>query len=542
MSWTGEPGWTTGEEDTINAVVRRAARQWADRQFLDCNGATFTFGDVDREACRLANGLRALGVTKGQPVVTMLDNSPEAVFVWLAINKLGAISVPLNTAYKGEFLRHQTADAGAAVMIVEGDYADRVVAIAGELPELKTLVSRGAAPNPGGTHLRTLPWSAVCSDDTSDPDVEVLPGDVAMLIFTGGTTGPSKGCMNSHNYACNLARQIVQALNRTQDSITWTPLPLFHFNAVAATMLANLMVGAQVALYSRFSVSNFWPEIERTKANSCMLLASMMPLLAAAPDSDAMKRCYGQLKIVGGTPFPEPLMKMWKERFGAEHTLSSGFGLTECAIVTMLPFGDPGKPNSSGKRNEWFDVRIVDDNDVELPPNTPGEIIVRPLKPHVMFEGYWRRPEDTLKLMRNMWFHTGDIGMFDDDGYFYFVDRKKDYLRRRGENISSFEMESTFRRHPDIHDVAVHAVKSDLGEDEVKVTATLKPGSTLTENVLCRWSIDQVPYFAVPRYIEFRQELPRSPVGRILKYQLRDEGVTGSTWDLSKSDVELVKR
>ncbi len=535
-------GWTTGQEDTINAVLRRAAQQWGERPYIDINGDIYTFGQLNDEACRLANGLRELGVGKGQTVVTLLDNNIEAVQIWLAINKLGAISVPVNTAYKGEFLRHQVADAGAAVIVAESDYAERISTIAAKLPTLSTLVYKGSKPQLSSMDQTILPWSALRSEDASDPLVEVKPSDLAMLIYTGGTTGPSKGCMNSHNYACNLARQIVQGTGRTPESITWTPLPLFHFNAVAATLLANMMIGARVALYPRFSVSNFWPEIERTQANNCMLLASMLPLLGQAPDTEASKRCYGQLKIVSGTPFPQELMDIWKRRFGVEHTLSSGFGLTECAVITLLPFGEPDRPGSSGKRNEWFDVRIVDDDDVELPAGTPGEIIVRPLKPHVMFEGYWRRPEDTLKVMRNMWFHTGDIGMFDADDYFYFVDRKKDYMRRGGENISSFEMETTFRAHPAIQDVAVHAVKSELSEDEVKVTAVLHEGLTLTEEELCKWAIDQLPYFAVPRYIEFRTHVPRSPVGRILKYELRDEGVTPATWDRNQSGLVFKKR
>jgi crotonobetaine/carnitine-CoA ligase len=171
-----------------------------------------------------------------------------------------------------------------------------------------------------------------------------------------------------------------------------------------------------------------------------------------------------------------------------------------------------------------------------------GEVICRPRKPHVMFEGYWKRPADTLKIMRNLWLHTGDIGKFDEDGFFYFLDRKKDYLRRRGENISSFEMENTFRAHPAIEDVAVHAVLSDLTEDDVKVTAVLKPGSALAEEALCLWAVDRLPYFAVPRFIEFRAELPRNPVGRILKYQLRDEGCTPATWDREKAGIQLAKR
>ena len=198
--------------------------------------------------------------------------------------------------------------------------------------------------------------------------------------------------------------------------------------------------------------------------------------------------------------------------------------MTEACVITSLPAGEYAAPGSSGKRIPDFDVRIVDDLDRELPTNITGEIVVRPLRPTIMFEGYWQRPADTLKVMRNMWFHTGDLGKFDDDDFFYFVDRKKDYLRRRGENISSFEMETAFASHPDVAEVAVHAVPSDKGEDDVKVTAILKPGATLTAKALFQWSTNAVPYYALPRYIEFREVLPKNPQGRMPHMRARGGG------------------
>jgi crotonobetaine/carnitine-CoA ligase len=538
------PAWTSNAGDTINDILRRAVSARADQPYLDFLGQIYTYGDVDREACRLANGLRALGIEKGHTVVSILDNSAEGVFLWLAINKLGAVAVPVNTAYKGSYLRHQVADASATVIIAESDYAERVAAIADSLPEFSKLVVRDVMPSLPGLKQTLIGFADLYSADVSDPNVPVAPGDLALLIYTGGTTGPSKGCMVSHNYACALAHQINLGCGRGPETISWSCLPMFHFNALANTLLGTLIKGGRCALYPRFSVSNFWSEIERTQANDAILLGSMVPMVLSAPPSDAEQRCRGQLKTLGSAPFPAKLQTAWKERFGSQYTVCPGFGLTECSLVTLISRDDShtAKPDSSGKRNEWFDVRIVDDNDHELADGTPGEIIVRPRQPHVMFEGYWRRPEDTQKLQRNMWFHTGDIGKFDEDGFFYFVDRKKDYLRRRGENVSSFEVESAFRQHPAIEDVAVHAVPSALTEDDVKVTAILKAGITVTEEALCRWSIDQLPYFAVPRYIEFRASLPRSPVGRVLKYTLRDEGVTATTWDREKSDIQLKKR
>jgi len=544
-AWAAGPSHPASSFDTVVDVFRRAVAAHADRIFLDVLGEQFSYAQTWRESCLLANGLRSLGVKPGDTVVSLLDNSADAVFAWLAINLAGAVSVPVNTAYKGEFLRHQIGTAGAAVVLAERDYAERVAAVSAQLPELQAVVYRGdLAPDVGGMPLRLLSWPEVVADDSSDPGVPVDARDLAMLIYTGGTTGLSKGCMVSHNYACNQARQMLRITARAIDTITWTPLPVFHSNALLTSLLCNMMIGARVALYPRFSVSNFWPEIERSGANDVGLLGTMLTLLAQAPENEAMLRCRdrGQLRAAFGAPFPPQLQAQWRERFKVGHTVMGGYGLSECAIVTTLPFGKAAPPGSAGQRDEAFDVRIVDDNDIELPPGTPGEIIVRPRMPHVMFEGYWKRPEDTLKLMRNQWFHTGDIGKFDAEGFFYFVDRKKDYLRRKGENISSMEVENTFARHPAVHEVAAHAVLSDLGEDELKITVACHPGSTVTEAQLFLWSVEHLPYFAVPRYIEFRETLPRNPVGRLLKYQLRDEGVTAKTWDQLKAGLLVAKR
>jgi crotonobetaine/carnitine-CoA ligase len=239
---------------------------------------------------------------------------------------------------------------------------------------------------------------------------------------------------------------------------------------------------------------------------------------------------------------PPDIDRIWRERFGCA-TFSAGYGLTEASLISMLPAGAANKPGAAGQPNhDEFDVALVDDGDAEVPVGSIGEIVCRPRRPNVMFAGYWRRAEETLAAFRNLWFHTGDLGRLDDDGFLYFVDRKKDYLRRRGENISSFELERTFHAHDAIQDVAVHSVPSEAAEDEVKVTAVLVEGATLTEEELCRWAVDRLPYFAVPRYVEFRADLPRNPVGRVLKYQLRDEAVTAATWDREAAGVTFERR
>ncbi|MCZ4653904.1 AMP-binding protein [Gordonia amicalis] len=533
--------WGPGRTDTVINIVERAVRDAGDAVFLDFSGDVLTYREVWDRALRRAVGLRSLGVGPGDTVLCVLDNNADAVVSWFAANALGAVWVPVNTALKADFLRHQAADSGAKVAIVEADYAQRFLEIEDGLPELTHLAYRGDA-SASLKRVTALPLAEVDAVGVGEKFTPVPVGyrDLSMLIYTSGTTGPSKGCMISHNYAANLAA--TSAAKRDRSHTLWTPLPLFHLNAAATSVLATAVNQSTLAIAPRFSLSNFWPEVERTGARRVSILGVMISLIASMPDTPEMLRCHGQIVQVGGAPWTPELIETWRTRFGVKSAGSAVFGLTEATYITSTPPDMSPPLGCAGRRNNDFDVRIVDDEDNEVPDGQPGEIILRPRRPHIMFEGYWRRPEATLAVTRNLWFHTGDIGRFDDDGWLWFVDRKKDYLRRRGENISSFELERTFRSHPDVSEVAVHAVPSEFTEDDIKVTAILVEDSTLTEEQLCAWSLDKLPYYAVPRYIEFRPELPKNATGKVLKYQLRDEGVTPSTWVIDSSDLTIAKR
>ena len=535
--------WSPGEQTTVLKELEKAlARSGPNYEFIDFSGKKYTLGYLDAQSTSLAHGLRAAGAKHGESVVSVLDNCIEQILLLFACAKIGAIHVPLNTAYKGEYLRHQASDADGAVLVAEKEYVERLIAVEAGLPNARVLFVKGEMRADGADKLDLRPLESAYVPTEEPTGFTPAPSDLAMLIYTAGTTGLSKGCMISHNYVCNMARQLMGVQKYTADDVIWTPLPGFHFNQYTATVMPALMSGAKAAVYPRFSVSNFWPEIERTGATVTQILSSMIRLIAEAAPNEAQQRCVGQLRVAAGAPFPPELQEVWRERFKPQYVRGpAGYGLTECAIVTSISIDETQPGKASGHHNDDFDVRIVDDNDVELPAGTAGEIIVRPKRPHVMFEGYWTRPAETMKVLRNFWFHTGDIGMFDEDGFFFFLDRKKDYLRRRGENISSMEVEGVFSLHPDIQEVAVHAVLADM-EDDVKATCTLVPGATITEEELCRWSVDNLPYFAVPRFIEFREALPKNPVGRVLKYELRDQGITEGTWDREASQVELVKR
>jgi crotonobetaine/carnitine-CoA ligase len=538
---------TRTQTTVLEALVRRLASD-PDGPYLDfanteVGNVQYTAREMDAESTRLAHALIGLGVGHGDRVATLLDNRAEQVVSFFAALKLGAVQVPINTGYKGEFLRHQLADSGARVFVVQGDYASRAVETIGAdtTPEVAHCI---VVDHPDAVidAVPTIAWAdavAGASDAPIDTS-QVRPGDLACFIYTAGTTGPSKGCMLPQNYIVSLAEQVERAWERRGDDIVLTPLPLFHFNAISIAVVGTLVAGGSAVIERKFSVSNFWPEVKRTGATMVSMLGSLAILIANADDHPDQRG--HKLRLCAAAPMPPDTDAAWGQRFGCK-TFSAGYGLTEASLISMLDAGEPNKPGAAGKPNlHDFDVRIVDDDDVPVATGEAGEIVCRPNGPNLMFAGYWNRPDATVEATRNLWFHTGDLGRIDDNGYLFFVDRKKDALRRRGENISSFEMEKTLYGHSALRDVAVHAVPSELGEDDVKITVVLQDDAQLTEEELCRWMAERVPYFAIPRYVEFRDDLPRNPVGRVLKYQLREEGVTPTTWDREAAGVTFERR
>ncbi|NBW08613.1 MAG: ATP-dependent acyl-CoA ligase, partial [Caulobacteraceae bacterium] len=437
-----EAGWQVGPRDTPVAALGRAVTAHPDKIFLDFSGEKHTYRAFDQASNRFAHVLRDLGLSAGQPIISMLDNNVDAVTTWIAANKISAISVPLNTALIGQFLRHQIEDTGPALMVCEARYLSRVLDIEDQLTTLKTVLVRGDFEPVPGSSLTIAPLDDYRGTDDSAFEELPDPGALNALIYTSGTTGPSKGCMITGNQMCHFARMLTRSAPFGPDDIYWTPLPLFHMNALATGVVSVMLVGATISFAPKFSVSGFWPAIEASGATVVSILGSLGTMLARADEHEAMARCFGQVHTVKGNPFPEEIKQIWCDRFGAKKVGSNVYGLTE-GLLTSMPADGSYAEGSSGKAAPELDVRIFDDNDNEVPVGTAGEVVCRPLLPDIIFKGYWRRPEDTLKVWGNLWFHTGDIGKFDENGFFYFVDRKKDYLRRRGENISSFEMETS---------------------------------------------------------------------------------------------------
>jgi crotonobetaine/carnitine-CoA ligase len=538
--------WFDEASVSVVGLLQSNAEAHPDRVFLDLDGSTYTYGEVWRRSTELAGALASLGVERGETVVSMQDTHIDAVASWFGTNMLGSVWVGINTALKGDFLRHVVNDTCARVVITEDEFLPRFAAVDQELPDVAHLLRRGSpAGHASPTNAQVARPVGLLADHRSPyaGPIHVAGADeLTCLTYTGGTTGPSKGCMISNGYALNIGRKGLLQTLRQADELTWSPLPMFHLNVLAMSVVGSMLVGGTAALAPRFSVSRFWPEIERTGARVVNLIGGLPAMLASQPDTPEMLRCRGQIRMVHSVPFPPDLQAVWRDRFGVQIAGAKGYGMTEVFPITYQAAGEDAPPGSSGVSSEDFEVRIVDADDAEVAAGEVGEVVCRPRRPNVMFNGYWNRPDATLGSLRNLWFHTGDLGRIDTEGFFWFEDRKHDYLRRRGENISSQELEASFLAHPAIEQVAVHAVPSPLTEDDVKVTAVLSKGAQLSPEELFEWSKDRVPYFALPRYIEFRSALPLSPLGRVHKFQLRDEGCTPATWDRETAGVTWARR
>ena len=524
----------SGERATINATFAAAVAARPDALYLDFDGDRYSYARTEAEVVRFARGLHALGIARGDRVASVLDNGPAAIIAWYAVNRLGAIYVPINTAYKGDYLRHQLGDSGARLVICDPDYLAAVIEVAGDCPALEGIVHTGsvdaslAAPRP------LLSMAGAMIDHGDLPQVEVAPADLAMLLYTSGTTGMSKGCMVSHNYLCDVSRRYCETIGRTADDRMWLPMPLFHITGISAAIL-TMQLGSSVAYARRFSLTQTWQEIERTRATFVVLLGTMALMVANAEDTPAALRCKGQVRTLIGIPMNDGLAQRWRERFGVTWCSGKIYGSTEAGQALNARYDQALPDSSCGRVNDTFDVRLVDEDDNEVPDGAVGEIVVRPRKPDVMFSGYWNNPAATIKTWRNLWHHMGDNARKDEAGNFFFVDRSKDVIRRRGENISSFEMEGVFNQHPDIAESAIHAVASEYMEDDVKATVVLAEGATLGHAELIDWAGPRVPRFALPRYVEFVAELPKNASGRVLKFQLREAGVTATTWDRERT-------
>ena len=524
-------------DNVIGKLVRKKALSQKDRLFLHFEDETVTYQQLDETSNRFANGLKALGITKNDKIAIMMKNHPDFLYTWLGSAKLGAVEVPINTAYKGELLEHIINNSDSRILIIDGDFLDRLILIREDLTKLERIICHGEMVEEVSRSL-PVPISALGRffEYPSDPlEVNVNPKDPAAIIYTSGTTGVSKGAVCPHNFLLHQAKLVAELRDLDSQDILYTFLPLFHMNAQVFTVLTALLYNAQVVLSDRFSASTFWDEIRKSGATQFNYLGAVMTILAKQEPKE--NDHDNPVMIAFGAACPPEVMKQVEERFGL--VCLEGFGMTEIGIVVHDDINARRLGSCGRVLAEYYEVRLVDDDDMEVGVGKVGEIVVRPKKPYIMMTEYYKMPDKTLEVYGNLWFHTGDYAKKDEDGYFYFVDRKKDSIRRRGENISSFEVEKVINTHPQILECAVFAVPSELGEDEVKANIVLKENQTLPPERLIEFCNERMAHFATPRYVEYVTELPKTPTNRVEKYRLRELGITENTWDREKVGIKI---
>ncbi len=529
MGWRHLP-WVLGE------LIEDRAERLGNKVFLRFKDQSISYQEINRYANRCANGFRGLGIKKGDKVSIMLPNCPEFIYIWFGLAKCGAVEVPVNVSYKGEFLRHIVDQSDSRVFVIAHEFLDRLKLIEDELKKLEKVVVLGDGEKGGvsGFKFPMINFKDLFNQSENPVDEKVLPSDPISIIYTSGTTGPSKGALCPHKFYIVCAEKMLEYREGGKDDIFYTFLPLYHFNAQVLTTLTTLIAEAEMVLADRFSASRFWDEVRHYGATQFNYLGAVIPILAKQPPKP--DDLDNPIRIALGAGCPPAVMEEVEKRFGMK--CLEGYGMTEIGIPIHVRVNDR-RPGSCGKPMDIYEIKLVDDQDNEVPVGEVGEFVFRPREPFTMMLEYYNMPEKTLEAFRNLWFHTGDLGRKDKDGYFYFVDRKKDALRRRGENISSFEVERAVNSHPSVLESAAVAVPSEVGEDEVKICVVLKPGERLTPEELIKHCNERMPYFAVPRYVEFMESLPKTPTERVEKYKLKQAGITPNTWDREKAGIKI---
>ena len=498
--------------------------------FIAVGGDWLTAAAISDRALRLATGLYRLGVRPGDRVASIMANRPEAVDVLFACAELGAVSVPLNIYLRGEFLRYQLQDCDPSVLIVDSAAYEMAAALVAQaqLPVRLVALDGPGRDGPNFAELFVDPDRAWAAPE---------PDTLMSILYTSGTTGLPKGCMITHGYMLHWPQaHLMFGWFRPSDTSIST-LPLYHGFGLSGLM-STLASGGRIRFEPEFSAGTLIARARETGATQLWAVGAIGAALLATPpgpgDKDhSLDRCVF-------IPMSPVAQHQFEERFGV-HVLAEGYGQTEVLPATMGGVRAGRDRPSAGRAVPWLDVAVVDDTDQVRPAGESGEIVVRPQEPNSIFAGYWRKEEATLASWRNLWHHTGDLGYFDEDGMLYFVDRKKDALRRRGENVSSVELETAILKHPDIAAVAVHATPSELSEDEIKACLVLEPGTAAEPAALFQYFREHLPYYAIPRYVQIMDALPANAVGRVLKHKLRDDWDAPGTIDFQDLGLTIEK-
>lgn len=526
-------GVVAGEE-TLGSWLRAKAERNGDAPALEIHGTPLSYAGINLLADRLGAGFAGLGLGPGDVVAVMLKTSTTAIGVWLGLVRAGVLEVPVNPALRGASLLHVLGHSRARAVVVDEEYLPALLELTDRLTDLRFVVvnpaSDAAPAQPGvgltATGITTVPLPEL---PAAGPGWEHRgrAADPCVVMYTSGTSGPPKGVVLSHRACLNLARTIGRSMDYGPSDVLFNAYPLVHGSGRYAGVLTAMEADARLVM-DRFSATGFWGLCRAKGITSFTYVGSVVLMLWKQPEraDDASN----PVRVGRGAGAPTDVLEAFERRFGLR--LYEVYGMTEAQTAAEnLP--TERRLGSCGRATSNFEIAIADAEGALLDPGVRGEIVLRPRRPEVMMQGYFRQPEETLLAFRDLWFHTGDRGWMDEDGYLYFVDRLKDIIRRRGENVSAWEVEQVVNGMPEVEESAAYGVPSDLGEEEVMVAVVGRPGAAVTPGELVAICERQLPAFAVPRYVRTVSALPKTATQRVQKYVLREEGVTGDTWDRS---------
>jgi crotonobetaine/carnitine-CoA ligase len=522
-------------ERTLRHIVERQAERLEGRVCLTIGDRTLSYRDVATAGSRFGALLQEAGVGPGHRVVVMSENRWELLGLLLGCAWTGSLFVPVNTASRGPQLEHILTNSEPTAVIAEAGALDAITSTC--RPDSVRHLWRLPAAT-GETDPSIPAWDDLASTTLPpEPSAGILPapiaaGDPVAILYTSGTTGPSKGVVAPHAQLYWWGVVVGEALGLQPDDRLYTCLPLFHTNALTAFVQA-LVHDASITVGPRFSASRFWDRVAEADATVTYLLGAMVSILVSRPPAERERAHRVRVALAPATA--EAHWTTMRERFGIEVIESHGMTETNAAIG---PVDGEQRPGYMGRVIPGFHARVVDDQDNPVPDGTAGELVLRADEPFVFAIGYWRMPEATVEAWRNLWFHTGDRVVC-DDGWYRFLDRMKDAIRRRGENVSAWEVEQVLQMHPDVEAVAVVPVPSELGEDEVLACVVPVAGSTADPVDLISFCSSRLPYFAVPRYVDVMDVLPLTENGKVRKFMLRERGISTSTWDREAAGVEV---
>ena len=511
-------------------LLQKFAKQKPGEQFAVFeDGETWSFGEVHDKVRQLAAGLASTGIVRGDHVAVWMFDGKEAILTFFAINYLGAVFVPFNTAYKGKVLEHVLDNSDAGVLVAHGQLLDRLAGI--DTATIHSVVCVGDGQPE--LALTTHDYGALARSEDPLPELAspIEPWDTQSIIYTSGTTGPSKGVLSSYLHIFTNAGPETWHFVTGEDRFLIN-MPIFHIGGMGV-IFVMLCRGGSIAVMDTFTTETFWPFVRETKTTAVFLLGVMATFLLKQPPADDDKD--HDVRVAFMVPLTETCIE-FKERFDADvYTI---FNMTEISSP-IVSEPNPTRRGTCGKARPGVDVRLVDENDCEVPTGEIGEMIVRTDRPWGMNSGYYKRPDATAEAWRNGWFHTGDCFRQDEEGYFYFVDRMKDAIRRRGENISSFEVEAEVVAYPQVREAAAYAVPSELSEDEVMIAVAPVDGAQLDPAELMAFLGERMAYFMIPRYVRVLDELPKTASSKVMKVVLREEGVTDDTWDREAHNIKF---